>query len=417
MLLTVVSQPAAGGTITLYPVYSDSNYYADDPVRVTAQAADGYLFAEWSGDVSGIPDVTNNVVEVVMTQDKTITASFVESGVRYSITAAAEPVAGGAVAVSPAQDNYTLNQVVSVSAAAAPGYVFSHWAGDLAGSTAPAELRMNGNKAIAGVFNPVLSAGVETPGTGTVEADPPAAAGGYPAGTAVSLTARPAVGFLFDQWTGDTDGLADPRQASLTLVVAAPRTLTARFLPAPRYALTAAVEGQVGGSLSLQPEQPAGGYLAGEPVTVRALAADGYAFSYWTGDLSGADPAPQLHLSGPLTIGAVFDPLVTLEIDPPEGGEVDAMPPRGSGGYPLGSEVTLEARPAPGYKFTGWSGDASGTESVVTIVADAPKTVTAAFAKQRGLAWWWIPLAAGAALLVLIGMPLEAALRRRLRSH
>ncbi len=205
---------------------------------MTAQPSAGYIFAEWSGDVSDIADVTDNVVSVVMTQNKTITAGFVESWVRYTVTGTADPVVGGAVVISPAQDNYTVNQVVSVSAVCAPGYAFSHWAGDLAGAGSTADLRVNGNESVTAVFYPVLSVGVETAGTGTVEADPPATAAGYQAGTAVSLTARPSQGYLFDQWTGETAGLADLTQVAVTLVVGAPRTLTARFVLAPRCALS-----------------------------------------------------------------------------------------------------------------------------------------------------------------------------------
>ena len=413
MLLTVVSQPASGGTITLEPVMSDNKYYPDDVVTVTAQPSAGYIFAEWSGDVSDIADVTDNVVSVVMTQNKTITANFVESWVRYTVTGTADPVVGGAVVVSPAQDNYSVNQVVSVSAVCAPGYAFSQWAGDLAGAGSTADLRVNGNESVTAVFYPVLSVGVETAGTGTVEANPPATAAGYQAGTAVSLTAQPSQGYLFDQWTGETAGLADLTQAAVTLVVGAPRTLTARFVLAPRCTLTAAVQDQAGGSLSFDPVQPAGGYLAGQPVKVYALAAEGYVFSHWTGDASGTDPILQVDMAQALTIAAVFDPRVMVQSDPAGGGEVEITPPQASGGYPLGSEVTMEARPAEGYKFTGWSDDVSGAENPVTVVVDSPMTVTAVFEKQFVLPWWLIPVAAALALVILVGLPLELMLRRR----
>jgi hypothetical protein len=413
MLLTVVSQPAAGGTVTLDPPYpTDNKYYPDDVVTVTAQASAGYIFAEWSGDVSGIADVTDNVVSVVMTQNKTITASFVESWVRYTVTGTADPVVGGAVVISPAQDNYTVNQVVSVSAVCAPGYAFSQWAGDLAGAGSTADLRVNGNESVTAVFYPVLSVGVETAGTGTVEADPPATAAGYQAGTAVSLTARPSQGYLFDQWTGETAGLPDLTQSVVTLVVGAPRTLTARFVLAPRCTLSAAVQDQAGGSLSFDPVQPAGGYLAGQPVKVYALAAEGYVFSHWTGNASGTDPILQVDMAQALTIAAVFDPRVVVESDPAGGGEVEITPPQASGGYLLGSEVTMEARPAEGYNFTGWSGDISGAENPVTVVVDSPRTVTAVFEKQFVLPWWLIPVAAVVALVILVGLPLEVMLRR-----
>jgi len=41
--------------------------------------------------------------------------------------------------------------------------------------------------------------------------------------------------------------------------------------------------------------------------------------------------------------------------------------------------VTLTATPDPGFQFSGWSGDASGTASSTTVMMDGNKTVTATF--------------------------------------
>jgi uncharacterized repeat protein (TIGR02543 family) len=48
--------------------------------------------------------------------------------------------------------------------------------------------------------------------------------------------------------------------------------------------------------------------------------------------------------------------------------------------YPSGTPVTFTAVPNAGYHFTGWSGDASGPTSPVTITMDGNKTVAANFA-------------------------------------
>jgi uncharacterized repeat protein (TIGR02543 family) len=54
----------------------------------------------------------------------------------------------------------------------------------------------------------------------------------------------------------------------------------------------------------------------------------------------------------------------------------------GQGTYDLGGSATLTATPDPGYRFTGWTGDASGTENPLTITMDADKTVGATFAQD-----------------------------------
>lgn len=47
--------------------------------------------------------------------------------------------------------------------------------------------------------------------------------------------------------------------------------------------------------------------------------------------------------------------------------------------YNAGSSVILTATPSPGYSFTSWSGDASGSTNPLTIPMDANKTITANF--------------------------------------
>ncbi len=48
--------------------------------------------------------------------------------------------------------------------------------------------------------------------------------------------------------------------------------------------------------------------------------------------------------------------------------------------YDSGAVLTLIATPAPGYQFTGWSGDASGASDTATIIMNRTKGVTANFA-------------------------------------
>jgi uncharacterized repeat protein (TIGR02543 family) len=82
------------------------------------------------------------------------------------------------------------------------------------------------------------------------------------------------------------------------------------------------------------------------------------------------------------TITAHFDPdafcdLVVLA----ENGTV-AVSPSGST-FPRGTTVTLTATPAPGYQFSGWSGDAAGTANPLTITLDTDKTIQAHFSLEE----------------------------------
>jgi uncharacterized repeat protein (TIGR02543 family) len=65
---------------------------------------------------------------------------------------------------------------------------------------------------------------------------------------------------------------------------------------------------------------------------------------------------------------------VTTSAAPTAGGTVT-----GGGSFAAGSSATLTATRAIGYVFSGWSGDASGTTSPVSIVVNANKNVVANF--------------------------------------
>ena len=45
-----------------------------------------------------------------------------------------------------------------------------------------------------------------------------------------------------------------------------------------------------------------------------------------------------------------------------------------------GARVIVEAVPALGYRFNGWSGDLSGTAKAAVLVMDCNKSITASFA-------------------------------------
>jgi uncharacterized repeat protein (TIGR02543 family) len=47
--------------------------------------------------------------------------------------------------------------------------------------------------------------------------------------------------------------------------------------------------------------------------------------------------------------------------------------------YFTNTTATLTATPSPGYIFTGWAGDATGTENPLSVLMDADKTITATF--------------------------------------
>jgi len=60
----------------------------------------------------------------------------------------------------------------------------------------------------------------------------------------------------------------------------------------------------------------------------------------------------------------------------------------GSGSHSEGSVVELLARPSPGHRFIGWSGDLSGESNPATLTIDGAKRVTATFERDFALYGW-----------------------------
>ncbi|WP_439883480.1 malectin domain-containing carbohydrate-binding protein [Pontibacter sp. MBLB2868] len=71
----------------------------------------------------------------------------------------------------------------------------------------------------------------------------------------------------------------------------------------------------------------------------------------------------------------------TLTVNTTGSGSVTSSPNQTS--YAAGTEVMLTAAPATGYYFAGWSGDASGSVTPLSLTMDANKTITANFVQTQ----------------------------------
>ena len=71
-----------------------------------------------------------------------------------------------------------------------------------------------------------------------------------------------------------------------------------------------AVADSVGGTVVLDPAQPAGGYLEGTEVTLTAVPNDGYRFEHWGEDISSADNPTTIVLDSQIRVGVVFSRVV-----------------------------------------------------------------------------------------------------------
>ncbi len=303
-------------------------------MTLTASPATGQVFSSWSGACSG----TNTTCTVTMSEARTVTANF---------TAA----------------SYPLN------------------------------LARTGNGSISGY---VLGATSNTIQCGTL------CSKDFLSGLVVHLTANPAAGQVFSNWSGACTGT----NTTCNVTISATRNVTANFASATTHPLTLSKTGN--GSIN--------GYVIGNTsntincgtqceknfpenvqVTLTATPASGQVFSSWSGGTcSGTNPTCNVTMSGPNTVTANFTAAatsytLTLAKTGTGQGSINGYAvgdnantincgTQCSKNFSSGTQVHLEAIPADGQTFLGWSGDCSGANAICTVTVNSPRSATAEFA-------------------------------------
>lgn len=128
---------------------------------------EGYSFDGWeliSGSSVSIADPAALSTTVILESgDASVRANFIP--LTYSLSVAVQ--GEGSVVIDPAQESYSHNSTVNLTAVAESGFTFTGWSGDLGGNENPASLNMDGNKNLTASFSQdpytltVLSDGTE----------------------------------------------------------------------------------------------------------------------------------------------------------------------------------------------------------------------------------------------------------------
>lgn len=214
---------------------------------------------------------------------------------------------------------------------------------------------------------------VETVSGGTVVLEPDLPV--YPVGTSVTLTAVADAGFRFAGWSGNASGTANP----FDLVVNGTHTVTPVFEPEVAPSFTLSATATAGGSVVVSPQQAT--YEPGASVTLTALSESGFVFAGWSGDATGIEGSITIVMDADKTVTASFVERVekfTLAVAAGAGGVVSIDPKVAE--YDAGATVTLSAVAADGFLFTGWTGDAGGTDNPLVLTMDGNKSIQAEFA-------------------------------------
>ncbi|NJL72595.1 MAG: hypothetical protein HC888_14010, partial [Candidatus Competibacteraceae bacterium] len=249
---------------------------------IVASPGYGFRFETWQGDLPEGADATNPMLSVPMSQDRSLTAVFVQDGYFLNIA-----VQGEGATNPPAGSNF-FSEDAEVPLVATPvdGGSFLHWQGDIGDQdpNSPAiVLTMNQNRNVIAVFAAYdFTLTVALSGTGSVT---PLGVSQFFAGQSVPLDAAliAGSGFAFAQWSGDISETAP----SINLVMDADKSVTAEFVPGD-FVLSLTTDGTGDGAIS-----PAAGdyaFLEGQVADLSVTPDDSSGFTGWSGDIGEADP-------------------------------------------------------------------------------------------------------------------------------
>ena len=317
---------------------------------------------------------------------------FSPAPTKFPLTVDVQPQNGGSVALNPPQpgDGYDAGTIVTLTANASNGFAFTGWTGAITTTNNPTTVTMDAMKSVTANFSNTthtLTLVANPTNGGSIEASPlPNGTNGtYVHGTPVTLTATPALGFLFTNFTGGASATTNV----ITITIDADVSVIANFVEHTTFTLTLVTNPPGSGTIQAMPSPnaPGGTYYENTVVTLTATALRTNDFTNWSGAVSSMSNRVTLLMDANKTATANFVPIVppaytlTVSVNPANAGSVLVTPPPAANGtYPADTIVALAAQPDAGFRFLSWSGAVNTTNSLILIAMSGNRSVTANFA-------------------------------------
>ena len=343
--ITVTTNPVAGGTVQVSDtIFTGGTFAYGETLTMNAIDNEGYTFRDWTKNDTVVS--TSRTLNITVTESASYVANFTLNS--YAINATVNPAVGGTVSGT---GTYTHGQTCTLTATANTGYHFLNWTLNNQEVSDSENITIEVTEAANYVANFEINSyditamvSVNPTDGGTVNG-----AGTYNYGQTCDVTAVPATGHHFVNWTKNgTQVSTDP---NYSFVVTGEDTYVANF-EINSYDVTAmvSVNPTNGGTVNGM-----GTFTYGQTCDLTAVPAEGFHFVKWTknGTQVSTNPVYSFTVTEEANYVAYFEInsyAITATANPTDGGTIT-----GAGTYNHFENCTLTATPATGYTFLRWT--------------------------------------------------------------
>ena len=358
--ITATANPTIGGSVT-----GAGNYNHFVTCTLVATPATGYHFVNWT--LNGTIVSTDATYSFEVDGPAAYVANFEIN--TYEIAASANPISFGTVTGAGTYDHFS---TCTLTATPSEGHTFFNWTeNDVEVSTnITYSFTVTGPRTLVAHFINRYAITVTANPTvgGTVTG-----AGVYDEGSTVTLTATPATGYHFVNWSLNNDVVSTDATYNFTAQSAG--NYVAHFA-INNYAITAVANPAEGGTVT-----GAGNYDHFQACTLTATANTGYTFVNWTknGNVVSTNTTLSFTVEAAADYVANFELNsyeITATLDPTDAGTVT-----GAGTYNHFATCTLTANPTSSYLFVNWTmnGAVVSTEPSISFEVTGPAAYVAHF--------------------------------------
>jgi len=268
-------------------------YDYGQPCTLKAQANNTYAFLNWTCGGSVVS--TNMEYSFTVMGNQTYTANFVANS--CNITTAMDPANSGTVTGAGV---YAIGTTCVLSATPNTGYTFSNWTKGNNQVSTQSSYSFTVTESAQYTAHFVINSYAVNATAFPEEGGTVSGAQTYTHGSTATLTATPAEGYTFVNWT--ENGVVVSTSSTYQFVVSGNRTLQANFSNNV-YTISAIVYPENGGTVI-----GAGVYEYGTVVTLTAIANFGYEFFCWfeDNDMVSFEPTVSFEVTENVVVYAVF---------------------------------------------------------------------------------------------------------------